>query len=281
MTNEFQLILTNQEYHDKLYLFLQNIFKVLPEDKFFNLIKHNASLSTNDKEIYSKIQRELSGIKPLMADIRYGLPSLFKQKRVIAEQTKQLLGESIINSYMEIGTVGRYIPNLKKKIKLGNQLYIANEKPAGYGPLDIIDRGQITINFNYIPLNSYAPLDLPANSLDMISCYIGLHHIELDKLEPFIKSIFTTLKPGGKFVLRDHNCSSHDMIVFVSLIHTIFNIGSNVSQEENFTELRYFRPIKEWIEILNNQGFDYCGRTIYQDYDPSDNGLMLFTKLDE
>jgi len=278
MSNEFQLILKNHTYHDKLYLFLQNIFNVLPEDKFFALIKRSTELFTLDKDIYNEISQGISHIKPFMANLRYGLPALFKQKTVIADQTKQLVGNTVINSYLEIGSVGRYIPNLKKVLNLGKELYIANDSPAGYGPLDIIDRSQLSIKFKYINLDNYAPLNLPPNSLDTVSCYIGLHHISLDRLDSFVKSIYMVLKPGGRFILRDHNCNSADMHVFVSLIHTVFNIGSGVSEEVNSRELRYFRPLEEWIELLAKHGLIYRDQQIFQANDPSDNALMLFTK---
>lgn len=278
MGNEFNLILRNQNYHDKLYLFLQNIFRVLPEDKFFNLIKHNTELLATDKDIYNQISRDISSIKPFLVDFRYGLPALFKQKKVIANQTKQLVGDLIVDSYLEIGTVGRYIPYLTKVLNFGKQLYVANDKPATYSMLDIIDRGGVSIKFNHVDLNNYAPLNISSNSLDMVSCYIGLHHIPLDRLNSFIASIYQVLKPGGKFILRDHNCDSNDMIVFVSLIHTVFNIGSGVTEEQNANEPRYFRSLAEWIDILANNGFNYTGKKLFQDNDPSKNALMLFLK---
>jgi hypothetical protein len=68
------------------------------------------------------------------------------------------------------------------------------------------------------------------------------------------------------------------MIVFVSLIHTVFNIGSGVTEEQNANEPRYFRSLAEWIDILANNGFNYTGKKLFQDNDPSKNALMLFLK---
>lgn len=278
MRNDFQLIQDEIRYSDKLYLFLQNVFNVLPEDKFFNLINSKLNLASDD-EIYSAVQKDLATIKPFLADVRYGLPALFKQKQMIASQSCQLLGHCAINSYLEIGTVGRYIPNLRKQIKLNEQeLYVMNDVAPSFSPLDILDRGQISNNLHYLALDNYSPITLANNSLDLISCYIGLHHIILERLEPFITSIASTLKKGGKFILRDHDCTTDNMCRFVSLIHSVFNIGSGVSLAANQQEFRHFRSLAEWIAILQRHGLSYQGVTLFQDHDPSDNGLMLFIK---
>jgi SAM-dependent methyltransferase len=95
-------------------------------------------------------------------------------------------------------------------------------------------------------------------------------------LELFIQSIARVLRPGGLFVLRDHDVASPQMFRFVSLIHTIFNAGTGASWETNRDELRYFTSIDEWVRRLRAVGLVDQGARLLQAHDPSLNVLMAF-----
>src|SRR5690349_7766127 len=118
-TSEIKEVMSRTDLHDKMYLFLQNIFRLYPEDRFHTLLKSACRDLGSDEEIYRKVQGELSSIKPFLADLTFGLPALKKQKMVIRDQTLQLLGSrTAINGYVEIGSTGRYISALRSTIDL-------------------------------------------------------------------------------------------------------------------------------------------------------------------
>jgi SAM-dependent methyltransferase len=119
---------------------------------------------------------------------------------------------------------------------------------------------------------------VPDASVDLVSCYIGLHHIDPPRLNRFISSIARTLRPGGTFILRDHDVTSPEMHTFVSLAHTVFNAGLGVPWEVNRKELRYFTSVAEWSRRLSSAGFRDRGSRLLQQHDPSDNVLMAFVK---
>lgn len=108
---------------------------------------------------------------------------------------------------------------------------------------------------------------------------IGLHHIKLDKLDSFIQSIHRVLRVGGKFILRDHDVKDSEMFRFVSLIHTVFNAGLKETWEFESAEFKKFRSIDEWVEILKKFHFEAGQTRLLQKDDPSDNVLMIFTKV--
>jgi len=112
----------------------------------------------------------------------------------------------------------------------------------------------------------------------MVTCYIGLHHCPLHKLDAFVASIRRVLKPGGLFILRDHDVVSSEMNTFVALAHTVFNAGLGVPWATNRAELRFFRPIADWIDYLGQQGLRHTGPRLLQAHDPSDNVLLAFRK---
>lgn len=278
--SEFQAVFNDIRWHDGFYKFLQNIYRLYPEDRFHSLIKQASKELGDDEAIYRRVQRDLPKIKPFLADLRLALPSLFKQKREMAEQTLRLLGNThSIDGYIEVGSTGRYISELRKRITVTGPVFLVNELEATNSPVDIAERGGFTKIGKYVALD-YGPLskEIPDASMDLVTCYIGLHHCPLDKLDEFVRSIVRVLRPNGIFILRDHDVRTPEMFTFVSLVHTVFNAGLNETWETNQRELRYFRPIAEWVAYLAERGLADLGQRELQAHDPSDNVLLAFTK---
>jgi SAM-dependent methyltransferase len=277
--SEFKSVLGEIRWHDALYKFLQNIYRLYPEDRFHALIKTATQEFDTDEAIYRSVQRQLPSIKPFHADLTYALPSLFKQKREMARQTLALLdAKRSLDGYVEIGSTGRYISELRKHVDVSGAVVLVNDVAPSNSPVDIMERGGLRKIGAFNPLSNYAPLDLADGSFDLVTCYVGLHHIPLDRLDPFINSFVRALKPGGLFILRDHDVVSTEMNTFVSLIHTIFNAGLGVPWETNQSELRFFRPVAQWEQRLQTHGLQSLGKRLLQSHDPSDNMLMAFVK---
>src|SRR5438105_768117 len=254
---EFKAVFADIRWHDGFYKFLQNIYRLYPEDRFHTLIKKVSTELDDDEAIYRRLQPQLRKIKPFMADLTLALPSLFKQKREMAAQTLRLLGHcKRIEGYVEIGSTGRYISELRKRIEVAGPIFLVNEFPPTNSPVDIAERGGLRRIGRFLPLNDYEPLPaiIPDASVDLVTCYIGLHHCPLDRLGSFVASIVRVLRPGGVFVLRDHDVTTPAMNTFVSLVHTVFNAGLNEAWETNQRELRHFRPIAEWVAYLGERG---------------------------
>lgn len=283
--SEFHGVFDDDRWSDAFYLFLQNIYRLYPEDRFHTLIKQACARHDNDEAIYRDLQEHLPGIKPMLAAFTYALPSLFKQKAEMLRQTLVLLGSrEEINGYVEIGTTGRYAGVLCKQVRLSGSLVLVNDLAPTNSPVDIFERGQFGKLGTFVPLDDYAPIPpsaVPDASVDLVSCFIGLHHIAPTKLDAFMQSIHRVLRPGGMFILRDHDVKTPEMFRFVSLVHSVFNAGLNVPWETNQKELRFFVSIAEWVERLKRVGLTDNGKRLLQANDPSDNVLMSFTKTRE
>ena len=146
--------------------------------------------------------------------------------------------------------------------------------------MDIAERGGLARIGTFLPLDDYVPLSsqIADASMDLVTCYIGLHHSPLDRLDAFVRSIVRVLRPGGTFILRDHDVTTPAMHTFVSLVHTVFNAGLNETWETNQRELRHFRPVAEWVAYLGERGLQDRGQRELQAHDPSDNMLLAFTR---
>ena len=280
-TSAFKAVFNDIKWSDDFYRFLQVVFHLYPEDKFHQLIKEETAAHATDEEIYTSVQKKLPGIKPFLSELTYALPALKKQKKEIAGQTLSLLGDKKeINGYIEIGSTGRYISRLRKMIRVNEPVYLLNDIAPTNSPADIMERGQLGKLGTFIHLD-YAPIDkqIGDSSIDVVTCYIGLHHCPVAKLDGFVKSIHRVLRPGGSFIIRDHDVRTPEMATFVSLVHTVFNAGLNETLEFEKKDFKNFKPADEWAAIITKAGFKDTSARILQDNDPSDNTLMLFIKI--
>jgi len=280
--SEFKAVYSEAASRDRFFLFLQNIYHLYPEDRFHGLIQEACAKFSGDEEIYEHLRKEVPKIKPFLGDLYYAIPALQAQKRELVRQTLELLGgRTSIDGYVEIGSTGRYASLLRKHIGLRGPLIVVNDAPPTNSPTDILERGRFGKLGTYVPLNDYEPLSaaaIPDGSIDVVTCYIGLHHSPPGRLDAFVRSIWRVLRPGGLFIVRDHDATSAPMKAFVSLAHSVFNAGLGIDWETNRKELRHFDSVEAWCRFLAARGFVDTGRRLLQANDPTDNTLFAFQK---
>lgn len=279
--SEFKSVFSDTKWSDEFYKFLQGIFHLYPEDKFHHLITDKSGQLHADKDIYEAVQKELKSITPFLSPLTYALPALKKQKKEMSNQVLQIITDrKEINGYLEIGSTGRYISELKKHIRVDGPIFLMNDIAPNNGITDILERGKIGKIGTFFDLD-YAPIpdQVMDNSLDVVTCHIGLHHCPEHLLPDFIQSIRRVLRPGGIFIVRDHDVNSEEMRIFASLVHTVFNLGLHESWVKNEQEYRSFRSIEEWVKLVENAGFKDLKFRILQLNDPSLNTLLAFTKI--
>lgn len=278
--SQFKTVFSSTELSDDFYRFLQVIFHLYPEDKFHYLIASTVKEHSTDEQIYKAVQKNLPKIKPFLSELTLAYPALKKQKKEMANQVLQLLTKKQINGYLEIGSTGRYISELRKHISLSGSVFITNDIAPNNTLGDIFERGQLHKLGKFFPL-TYQPISenqIASQSLDLVTCHIGLHHCPTELLPAYMQSINRILRPGGQFIIRDHDVNSPQMATFVSLVHTVFNLGLNISWETDNAEFKSFKPVDEWSKIISSHGFTDSGARILQHKDPSLNTLMAFTK---
>src|SRR4051812_21776684 len=236
-TSEFKAVFSDPQTRDGFFRFLQVIFHLYPEEKFHQLISEVSASRSSDQEIYVEVQRRLKEIKPFLSELTYALPALKKQKREMSRQTLDLLGQTRrIAGYVEIGSTGRYISDLRKHLQVEQNIFIINDVAPNNSIGEIFERGQFASLGKFLDLNDYQPIDpatIPDASVDLVTIYIGFHHCPSENLTGFIQSIHRSLRSGGSLIVRDHDVRTPQMATFVSLVHTVFNLGLNVPWEKN------------------------------------------------
>lgn len=262
--------------------FLVNVFHLFPEDDLQRLIEQAAGSGASDEEIYRAVQPQLGDIKPFLGDLTYSLPTLSKQKQVLADQTVALIGKDRrVDGYLEVGSNGRFLDSLEERLDIVGDSFTMNDKAPTYSIVDILDRGQISNVGPFVALNDYRPTiaqQVPAGSVDLATVFIGFHHCPIDLREGFIGGIRDVLRPGGALVVRDHDAHDERMWRMVALAHDVFNMGTQESWQYNAGERRNFYPLDTLNAMLTRAGFRSDGRRLLQDGDPTLNTLMLYTK---
>lgn len=282
MTAEFRSVMASRKWSEDLRQFLEVIFHLYPEDRFHALIAAASTEGATDEAVYSSVQRQLPKIKPFLSELTFALPALRKQKREMARQVLLLLGaQRKIDGYLEIGSTGRYISELRRHINLSGPIFLTNDIAPDNSVAEVMERGQLRKIGRFMPL-TYQPIaeaEIASESLDLVTCHIGLHHCPQELLEGYICSIHRVLRKGGRFIMRDHDVATGEMRTFASLVHTVFNLGLKIDWRTNDAEYRSFLPIVEWVRLVSAHGFAELGPRILQDRDPSLNTLVGFTKL--
>ena len=282
-TGNFHYIYSNPAIREEFKTFLVNVFHLYPQDDLHALILEAVRRGKSDADVYRDVQSRLADIKPLLGDLRYSLPTLAKQKRVLCEQTVALLDPSRrYEGYLELGSNGRFLDALEGRLDLDGELFTMAEHAPTNSPVDILDRGQIRRAGDFIALNAYRPAlaqQVPERSLDLVTVYIGLHHCPIYLRAEFIDGVRQVMRPGGVLIVRDHDVHDAKMLRMVALAHDVFNMGTQESWAYNARELRNFYPLAKLDALLVAGGFKPDGRRLLQDGDPTLNTLMKYTRV--
>lgn len=279
----FRYIYSNPQLRDEFLNFLINVFHLYPENELHEALTRLCRSNETDQQVYEALQEEMSDIRPFLGAIRYAIPALKKQKAVMADQTLMLVDPNArYDGHLEIGSTGRYIGILEDRLDITGDVFLLHTEEAGYGPEDMVERGQIAKIGTHIDMGDYSTefaSIIPANSLDMVTVFIGFHHCPIPKRREFISSVRSVISPGGTLILRDHDVYNEDVWRMAALAHDTFNAGIDESWRFNSDELRNFYSLRFIIEYIEDLGFKHGGQLHFQPGDPTRNGLTAFTKI--
>jgi FAD/FMN-containing dehydrogenase/SAM-dependent methyltransferase len=260
--------------------FLDNIFMQIDSSKLLCLMDEILEEKISDEEIYSRLLLRIAETKNgFYKNLLDSLRSLRSLQNELADQAKSLLGDEPLKGYIEIGYPGRMIRPLKKRLNLTGKMIVVNTEQH---LADYLETGIPSPIDLFIPLHDYEPLNaegIPSESVDLVSLFIGLHHIPKEKIAPFICSIERVLRPGGKLILMDHDAYSEKMVSFLSMVHSLFNAGTKVSANEENREYRNFKPLSYWINLASENGLIWDGqKPLVRQGDPTLNSVLILKK---
>ncbi len=279
----FRYIYSNPQLKREFLDFLTNVFHLYPEQELHATLSRLAMSGDTDRQVYEALQAELGDLNPFLGAFRYAIPALVKQKKIMASQTLQLVDpDARYDGHLEIGSTGRYIGILEDKLDITGDVFLLHTREAGYGPEDIVDRGQLAKIGTHIDMGNYSTEFaniIPHNSLDMVTVFIGFHHCPLETRRQFVSAVRDVIRPGGVLILRDHDCHDEDSWRMAALAHDTFNAGTEESWQFNAAELRNFYSIRFIIDLVEDIGFRNNNRLLFQPGDPTRNALTAFRKI--
>jgi SAM-dependent methyltransferase len=161
------------------------------------------------------------------------------------------------------------------QIKDGH-VFIINERER---LTDIIERNSLFRLGTFIPYNfkHLADVPIPSASIDLVVCYMGMHHLPQEQISIFLKMIYRILRPNGLFLFRDHH-AYEELIPLLDVAHMVFNVVTSVDYESEINEIRAFRTIEQWRSCLRQAGFEDTFIYDEQDDDPTDDIMIVFRK---
>jgi SAM-dependent methyltransferase len=269
-------VFTQQE--QEIASFIDSVLRQLPSKQILDEVK---KVKTNSHHALYNTITELQQKQSLITKLKRKFQLLQVQKQLLSQQIHQLLsGINCIGNYLEIGTPGTYGSTIRNKITGTFTVITEKQQPvydriASYTSLTQHGYDQ------YIPLFDYQGLSatIETNSIDLIVCVIGLHHMVQEKIVPFIQSIHRVLRPGGILILREHDAHSPELIDLCHAAHSVFNaIISQESVVSDTQEIRNFQPLSYWISYFEENGFSVAQEQLLQEGDTTKNTLIKIVK---
>lgn len=157
---------------------------------------------------------------------------------------------------------------------LGCPRHISDDLPA------VIERGSLDpvgADVHWQLLEAGPFKEVPDNSADLVTMMQGLHHIPQQNLPRFLTEVVRVLRPGGLFIVREHDASP-SLMPMLDLAHSVFNAVMGVTDKEEQMELRAFRSLSEWRKILESTGLEDSMLFEMEPYDPTVDEMMCFYK---
>lgn len=287
--NPMLTVFSDKELRERFTAFFDEVLRQVPAQDFYTMVQDItfASPAHSDIDLYEKIQKHMEKVSIKYSPVMYyQLKALSHQKNVLTQQFKKLLTDvTSIDGCVEIGTPGTYTSCVQSFKPVTGKTYVINDQERLSDHVQSFSwnpNKKFLAYDQFVSLNDYAAIDssIPDKSVDLVICVIGLHHIPQEKIAPFVQSIARILRPGGTFILRDHNCTDDNLNMIIHTAHSVFNLvvtNETVQAEKN--EYRNFQPLAHWITIVENAGFKVGTERLLQAGDPTLNTMLSFTKL--
>nr|QBK92368.1 MAG: SAM dependent methyltransferase [Pithovirus LCPAC401] len=155
---------------------------------------------------------------------------------------------NVVGNVEQYYDIGASEGNITKVVK--NYLNIKN---VYVFDINVEDRTENEIIYIH---NVYDKLDIGNNTADLVSTFMALHHFE--DLPKMLSEIKRVLKPGGHFIIREHDAENKYLVSFFDLTHLIYaTVLSDEATPEDFVKefLTHYKTKEKWLELIEESGF--------------------------
>jgi hypothetical protein len=139
----------------------------------------------------------------------------------------------------------------------------------------------VSLDYANLPRASTSGLlaAIPSGACDLVTLNQGLHHLVPGQVPNLLAAVRRVLRPGGVFIIREHDLDKEcHLLPMLDCAHMVFNAVTGVRVEIERQELRCFRPLAHWREIVVQAGFADAQIYELQPHDPTIDVMLSFTK---
>lgn len=239
----------------------------------------------DDFDVYAHLLRQLGPLSGFVHDLtkmRKSIAQLRTQRREITREIASIASRcgqiGRLHDYVSIGDNGKVVTSLREAIGLNGKVWIVHDT-NGADISAVLERRSLEPIGEFVPVDYefFEKIEIPDDSADLVTLNQGLHHFPQDKVLPFLREVRRILRPGGMFIVREHDATP-SLIPMLDLAHSVFNAVTGVTLDMEKTEIRAFRPISEWRCILSAAGFEDTYLTEMEAGDPTWDEMLCFVK---
>jgi SAM-dependent methyltransferase len=299
-TDSFRKLLNNPELRQAFFEgFLVDIFSIMPSNQVHRLLIHAAWDNRNkcDDDIYASLLESIT--KQTSSPISQ-IRNLWLAVKQVSEQKKEITRETLsvlvrlgrighIHDYCSIGDHEKLILRLREQLGIKGKTWIVHDEEATQenmgavlerGSLDGTQLGEyVRIDYNNIKSKGLEFAKIPDCSCDLVTMNQGLHHLPPKSIPDFLDSVHRILRPGAVFIIREHDLDSEGYLLpMIDCAHMVFNAVTGVSLQLEKSEIRGFRSVLEWRQIVEASGFKDTMIYEMQPDDPTVDIMMCFLK---
>lgn len=266
---------------DAFYRHLQASPHGFAADSLHAFVRHACRTHGEAADIYRHLQQQLPAMRAGLAAWRRARPRRLQQQYAFRHGALELLGERRqLSGYLEVGSAGRYLASLRARLGVRGDVAVMSRRAPG-NPLQAwLNNGGRVGPVRWLPLENYTLAEgaLRDNSLDMVCCGEGLHHIAPDALPAFLADAYRVLRPGGMLLLCEHDVCTAEDADFVDLAHAVDDAIAGLGWEAHSRQVRHFAPLEEWARRIVKAGFSDEGARVDLPGDHCVRVLAAFTK---
>ena len=134
----------------------------------------------------------------------------------------------------------------------------------------------VTSGFTFSRILPSNILPYESSSKGLVISLMVLHHVE--ELDSLLKEIYRILRPGGFFIIREHDCKPENLAMILDIMHGLYACVWSDPPEmpsRNFCDYYWasYKTREEWLTIITSHGFKQmfptrASRTSFEVIDP-------------
>jgi SAM-dependent methyltransferase len=163
-----------------------------------------------------------------------------------------------LHDYCSIGDHGKLVLSLRRALHMGGRAVIVNDRKGGDDDVACVlercslDRVGDLADIDFSNLLRHEMASLHDASFDFVTMNQGLHHLRPEQVPFFLEAVARILRPGGLFIVREHDMSDIALRPVLDCAHMVFNAGTGVALVEERQEIRGFRSLIEWRQLIES-----------------------------